>query len=107
MYKNVLARIVHSFYESNYMDKNTANYYRGLLKLYSGDLPLFSLIRNILRTRYLTIQFPSLHQRQFVLNKLCLPALLHLFMLMYEMKFIFGDLNWKFEPYNLVDIERF
>ncbi|KII73825.1 hypothetical protein RF11_08196 [Thelohanellus kitauei] len=97
-YKTVLAMIIISFYESNYMDKRSADY---CLKLIEGNSETPSEIQ--VYSDYVENSFDNIVDTDTkISNKLSIPALLRLFILMFEMKFIFDDLDSKFDGLNFV-----
>ncbi|KII61038.1 hypothetical protein RF11_02283 [Thelohanellus kitauei] len=101
-YKRVLAAIIGSFNDRNYLDRNTSNYYMRWLDEYSSsssqmtsDIDDFNRLAESMETLNLSspLNIPT---------EPSLKELLKWFTLIYEFKFIFGDISCKFTNLNFV-----
>ncbi|KII71333.1 hypothetical protein RF11_05243 [Thelohanellus kitauei] len=92
LYKKVLAKVVISFYESIFLDIITVEDYLNMLENYSSHLSNIPSYQNI----YGNMPGPSSHAQTIHLGRLSIPGILRWFMLMFELKFLFGDINSQF-----------
>ncbi|KII73829.1 hypothetical protein RF11_08200 [Thelohanellus kitauei] len=101
--KKVLSKTVLSFYESIYLDNSTADYYLRLCEDSSRIFPLILVDPEDTDDGLLDGLVPSESSFTVFVKKLCMSELLKVFILIYEMKFIFGDVNSKFDINYLLD----
>ncbi|KII69867.1 hypothetical protein RF11_02797 [Thelohanellus kitauei] len=104
MHIEVLSWILLSFNESYYLDKNTAPYYISLCKVSSNNPPHLPSTPDI--SNYISDSLPVSNASTQVNIKFtsAFRALLKYFSLIYELKFIFGDINSKFNILNIVKL---
>ncbi|KII74077.1 hypothetical protein RF11_00063 [Thelohanellus kitauei] len=102
IYKNLMARTIHSLNESNYLDKNRAG---SFMKVYHVNTGKFSQIPVDHATSVVTDDFKVMSTTLIQANAnspLRINALLKWFILIYEIKFIFGDIKSKFDNLNFI-----
>ncbi|KII70467.1 hypothetical protein RF11_02125 [Thelohanellus kitauei] len=96
-YKQIMADVILSFNESNYLGKDKANHYTELCNLHSHNLsPIKSIPDNSG-----TIVASNTSPPSTLLHNLPFLGLLRYFILIFELKFIFGDIDSKLENLNL------
>ncbi|KII64507.1 hypothetical protein RF11_12618 [Thelohanellus kitauei] len=94
-YKQIMAILVHIFNESNYLDKSTADYLTMLYKSkssYSNQNPSQSYSSESVSD---STHVSNISSSAVNIKNLSLSDLFTLFVLIYEMKFIFGNINSK------------
>ncbi|KII73833.1 hypothetical protein RF11_08204 [Thelohanellus kitauei] len=92
IYRHLLARVVVSFYDSNYLDQMTADYFMRLCED-NSRISSQSLVYSDKFANDFTYKAAT---HTIFLKKVTFPTLLRWFMLMFEMKFIFDDVYSKF-----------
>ncbi|KII72363.1 hypothetical protein RF11_04919 [Thelohanellus kitauei] len=97
MYKHVLAKILYSFNRMNYLDRRVAYDYIELCENYKHHLQLIIDCQCEDEDMDESISYPFC----IYLNKLPVQALLKFVIIIYEIKFIFGDINSKCPDLNL------
>ncbi|KII64915.1 hypothetical protein RF11_06126 [Thelohanellus kitauei] len=101
IYKTTMAMTVLSFNDSNSLDRKIADTYLQLCDDVSKDL--YQMLVNPYRSDNMS---GSTHfsdrSHKILFNRLPFPALLRWLMLIFELKFIFGDINSKFADLNFL-----
>ncbi|KII73826.1 hypothetical protein RF11_08197 [Thelohanellus kitauei] len=98
IYKHVFAKIVLSFHHTNYLDQEAADFYLRLIEDTSTISPEISLDSDMSDN---SLNYGAASNAIY-LNNLSFPMLLKLYVLIFENKFIFEDINWKFPNLNLM-----
>ncbi|KII71337.1 hypothetical protein RF11_05247 [Thelohanellus kitauei] len=91
-YKKALAKTVLSFYESIFLDLSTVDGHIKVFEDYSGDS--FHIPSH--KDNYGNVHASISHSQIIYLGKLSIPAILRWFILMFEMKFLYGDIYSNF-----------
>ncbi|KII64506.1 hypothetical protein RF11_12617 [Thelohanellus kitauei] len=95
-YKQIMAILVHIFNESNYLDESTADYLTKLCNTNSSYSCISGTISDSMHVSNISSTAVSLQNPPLL-------VLLLWFSLIYEIKFIYGDINSKFYNLNIRD----
>ncbi|KII71334.1 hypothetical protein RF11_05244 [Thelohanellus kitauei] len=103
-YQKALTKTVLSFYESIFFDSNTGDGYLYMLENYSNSSSNIPSYPDNCGNE----PGPTSDSQTIYLGKLSIPAILRWFILMFEMKFLFGDIYIRnSQTYTFRDLPRF
>ncbi|KII61984.1 hypothetical protein RF11_14141 [Thelohanellus kitauei] len=102
VYKQVMASTLHSFNESNYLEKNTAHTFMGKCNANPSNFTTIDVRHTNSETMHDTNVSSNIPDQTNTGHIIPIDALLKFFTLIYELKFIFGDINSKLDNFNLL-----
>ncbi|KII61986.1 hypothetical protein RF11_14143 [Thelohanellus kitauei] len=100
VYKQVMANILHSFNEFNYLDINTAHTLMRKCNANPSDFAPINVGHANSEMMHDSNICSIISQQTNTYPKIPVDALLKFFTLIYELKFIFGDTNSRFDDFN-------